>query len=50
MAVDEAKWIDCPVGISATERNDPPRTRVQEVASGEEGVRVFVIDSDERRL
>src|SRR5207247_1130180 len=28
---------------------NPPRTRVQEVASGIDGQRVFVIDSDERR-
>ena len=48
-AVQEAKWIDCPVGISASEKSDPPRTRVQEVPSGKEGMRVFVIDSDERR-
>ena len=26
-AVDEAKWIDCPVGITAWEKADPPRTR-----------------------
>jgi transposase len=49
-AVDEAKWVDCPVGTSASEKSDPPRTRVQEVPSGKEGMRVFVIDSDERRL
>jgi transposase len=49
-AVDEAKWIDCPLGISASEKSEPPRTRVQEVPSGKEGMRVFVIDSDERRL
>ncbi len=48
-AVDEAKWVDCPVGISSAEKTDPPRTRVQEVPSGKEGMRVFVIDSDERR-
>ena len=48
-AVDQTKWVDCPVGISATEKSDPPQTRVQEVASGQEGKRVFVIDSDERR-
>src|SRR5262249_23097770 len=30
-------------------KKNPPRTRVQEVASNEEGLRVFVIDSDERR-
>jgi len=48
-AVDESKWADCPVGITAGEKSDPPHTRVQEVASGQEGMRVFVIDSDERR-
>lgn len=48
-AVDEAAWVDCPVGITASERSDPPRTRVQEVPSGLKGMRVFIIDSDERR-
>jgi transposase len=48
-AVDEGKWVDCPVGITASEHSDPPRTRVQEVPSGQKGMRVFVIDSDERR-
>lgn len=48
-AVEETKWVDCPVGISDSEKSDPPRTRVQEVPSGKEGTRVFVIDSDERR-
>jgi transposase len=43
------KWLDCPVGITASEQETPPRTRVQEVASGEEGKRVFVIDSEERQ-
>jgi len=49
-AVDETKWVNCPCGINAQERKtDPPRTRAQEVPSGIEGVRVIVIDSDERR-
>jgi transposase len=49
-AVDETKWVNCPCGINAQERKtDPPRTRAQEVASGIEGMRVIVIDSDERR-
>jgi transposase len=48
-AVDEAKWISCPVGITARERSDPPRTRAQEIASGVDGMRVIVVDSDERR-
>jgi len=45
----EKRWIDCPVGLTASEQESPPRTRVQEVSSGERGKRVFVIDSDERR-
>src|SRR5512142_2847888 len=48
-AIDEARWIDCPVGITAREKADPPRTRVQEVPSGIEGMRVIIVDSDERR-
>jgi transposase len=47
--LDESKWVDCPMGITAREQKNPPRTRVQEVASGTSGQRVFVIDSDERR-
>src|SRR5208337_3000191 len=48
-AVDEAKWINCPVGITAREKADPPRTRAQEVPSGISGMRVIIVDSDERR-
>jgi transposase len=49
-AVDETKWIHCPGGINTQERQtDPPQTRAQEVPSGIEGLRVIVIDSDERR-
>ena len=49
-AVDDAKWIDCPGGINTRERKtDPPRTRAQEVPSGDPDLRVIVIDSDERR-
>jgi transposase len=48
--VDETKWIECPMGINAREKEkDPPRTRVQEVKCDRDGVRVFVVDSDERR-
>jgi transposase len=47
--VDEGAWIDCPVGITAAEQADPPRARVQEVPCDRAGVRVFVVDSDERR-
>jgi transposase len=48
-AVDEAKWISCPVGITAHERTNPPRTRAQEIPLGVDGVRVVVVDSDKRR-
>lgn len=47
--IDESKWIECVVGITAQEKKEPPRTRVQEVKCDREGVRVFVVDSDERR-
>lgn len=47
--LDDNQWLDCPMGISAQEKKNPPRTRVQEVASGDSDQRVFVIDSDERR-
>jgi transposase len=48
--VDDKKWLDCPVGITAREKKEnPPRTRVQEIDIGDETRRVFVIDSDERR-
>src|SRR5208283_5437415 len=47
--VDESRWIDCKAGITAQEKSEPPQTRVQEVSCEREGVRVFVVDSDERR-
>jgi transposase len=48
--LDDSKWLDCPMGITAREhKTNPLRTRVQEVASGDSAQRVFVIDSDERR-
>ena len=35
-AVDDTKWVRCPGGINTQERKtDPPRTRAQEVASGD---------------
>ncbi len=42
-------WIECPVGITAREKKIPPKTRVQEVASQQAGVRVFVVHSEERQ-
>ena len=47
--VNDSQWLDCPMGINAREQQDPPRTRVQEVRCDRAGVRVFVVDSDERR-
>jgi transposase len=49
--VKEDAWIDCEMGINAREKKeaDRPRTRVQEVKCDRAGVRVFVVDSDERR-
>jgi transposase len=49
-AVDDTKWVHCPGGINTREqKTDPPRTRAQEVASGDPDLRVIVIDSAERR-
>jgi transposase len=49
-SINESAWVECPGGITAREKkSNRPRTRVQEVASGVTGQRVFVIDSDERR-
>jgi transposase len=42
------RWIECPAGITAREKETPPKTMVQEVASKEPGVRVFVVHSEER--
>jgi len=49
-AVDDTKWVECPGGINTRERKtNPPRTRAQEVPSGDPELHVIVIDSDERR-
>jgi transposase len=47
--IDEEGWLECPGGINAEEAKVKQRTRVQEVACDRVGVRVFVVDSDERR-
>lgn len=49
--VREDAWNECEAGINAGEKKEEkrPRTRVQEVKCDREGVRVFVVDSDERR-
>jgi transposase len=48
--VNESKWIESAMGINAQEQKEPLRTRVQEVKCDREGVRVFVVASDERRM
>jgi len=47
-ALARDNWQECPAGIAASERAVAPRTRVQEVAGKELGVRVFVVHSEER--
>jgi transposase len=46
--VKDSEWIDCPVGITASEKSKPPKTMVQEVTSEAEKVRSFVVHSEER--
>jgi transposase len=41
-------WTACPVGQTARAKAAPPKTQVQEVASEQPGVRIFVVQSDER--
>ena len=41
-------WIECPCGITASEKATPAKTLVQEVAAKQPGVRVFVVHSEER--
>lgn len=49
--VRDDRWMECATGINVREKapESRPRTRVQEVSCDRPGVRVFVIDSDERR-
>src|SRR6266481_5443583 len=47
-AAAQGPWQECPVGITALEREKVPRTMVTEVAGEEPGVRVFVVQSEER--
>lgn len=49
--VRDDAWIECEAGINAREKKEDnrPRTRVQEVQCDREGVRVFVVGSDDRR-
>jgi transposase len=46
--VQESEWIECPVGITASEKWQPPRTVVQEVTLEQDEVRTFVVHSEER--
>ena len=47
--VVEEHWLNCPSGINGQEAKVKQRTRVQEVVCARAGVRVFVVDSDQRR-
>jgi transposase len=49
--VRDDAWIECEAGINTREKKEDnrPRTRVQEVPCDRPGVRVFVVDSDDRR-
>lgn len=47
--IDEERWQLCHGGINAEEATVKQRTRVQEVTCDRPGVRVLVVDSDERR-
>ena len=47
-AAAQGRWQECPVGITAREKEKVPRTMVTEVAGEEPGVRVFVVQSEER--
>jgi hypothetical protein len=49
-AAAQGRWQECRVGITAREKEKPPRTMVTEVAGEELGVRVFVVESEERLL
>jgi transposase len=44
----QGEWQECLPSIATAEKTNPPRTRVQEVAGDEAGVRVFVVHSEER--
>jgi transposase len=41
-------WQECPAGICASEKSVVAKTLVQEVASDQSGMRVFVVHSEER--
>jgi hypothetical protein len=47
-AAAQGRWQECAVGINAREKDKPPRTMVTEVIGEEPGVRVFVLQSEER--
>jgi len=40
------RWLECRAGITASEKAEVPKTRVQEVSSDPSGVRVFVVDTE----
>src|SRR3982074_541644 len=47
-AAAQGPWQECPAGLTALEKEKGPRKMVTEVAGEEPGVRVFVVQSEER--
>lgn len=41
-------WTECSGGVTNSEKKNPSKTMVQEVESGEPGLRVFVVHSEDR--
>jgi transposase len=44
----QGPWLECEAAVAGKERSMPAQTRVQEVEADEAGVRVFVVESEER--
>jgi transposase len=44
----QGPWLECEVAVAGKEMSMPAQTRVQEVEADEAGVRVFVVESEER--
>lgn len=48
-ALKSGSGIGCGAGVAASEKANPPKTTVWEVKGNEEGVRIFVVHSQERQ-
>ena len=47
-AANSGAGMECGAGVAASEKANPPKTLVWEVKGNEEGVRIFVVHSEER--